>query len=234
MAGSVNDFIASVNKDLARPARFDITIPVPLKLVQYLNISKQLSLRCEAAQLPSISLGTIDRKIYGPIEKQPYMTSFNDAMFVINVSDDMSEKYLFDAWIQLINPNDTYNQTYKSDYAVPVSINQYDLSGNVSYSVTLNDAFPISVNQLDLDWSNETMFHKMYVDFAFHNWTQNGIQSVKNQVIGAAVGTAVDVTTSAISALSSGKKLSSIFGAQNSSQDATYSMKTIASKIDNL
>ncbi len=232
MAGSINDFLSSLKTDLARPARFDIQIPIPLQLIQYRNIAKQITFRCEAAQLPSITLGTIDRKIYGPIEKQPYMTSFNDAMFVMNVSDDMAEKYFFDAWIQLINPNDSYNIRYKADYAVPVTINQYDNQGNLSYSVTLNDAFPISVNQLDLDWSNETMFHKMYVDFAYHNWTQNGIQAIVDQAINAAATTGVQLGTEAISALSTGKKLSSIFSS-NPTQDQIYQMNSIAKLFKN-
>ncbi len=231
MAGSINDFLSSLKTDLARPARFDIQIPIPLQLIQYRNIAKQITFRCEAAQLPSITLGTIDRKIYGPIEKQPYMTSFNDSMFVMNVSDDMAEKYFFDAWIQLINPNDSYNIRYKADYAVPVTINQYDNQGNLSYSVTLNDAFPISVNQLDLDWSNETMFHKMYVDFAYHNWTQNGIQALAKQALNAGINAGVQSLTEVLNSHSVSKNIPN--SPSNSTLDQIYQMNSIAKLFKN-
>lgn len=223
MAADITQYLASIKSDIARPSRFEVSIPVPLKLLNYRNMNQQLTLRCEAAQLPSITLATTERKIYGPVEKQPIKSTFNDAMFVFFLSGDMSEKYFFDAWIQLINPQSTYNLNYKSDYAVPVTITQYDVQGKQTYSITLTDAFPISVNQLDLDWSNETMFHKMYVDFAYHDWQQNGIQSIVSQVQGSAISTAVDYVTQSIS---SGKVFNP-FGS-NAPGGSTYSMKNIS------
>jgi len=226
MAADITSYIASIKSDIARPSRFEVSIPVPLKLVKYRNMSEQLIMRCEAAQLPAVTLATAERKIYGPTEKQPFKTSYNDAMFVFFLSGDMSEKYFFDAWIQLINPQSTYNQNYKTDYAVPITVTQYDVTGNKTYSITMNDAFPISINQLDLDWSNETMFHKMYVDFAFHDWQQNTIQSVVNNLENTGVGAAVDYVTQAIS---QGKPFNP-FGT-NTPSAQSYSMQNISKII---
>ena len=96
MPRSINDFKASFKKDLARPSRFDVNIPIPLTLIPYIKASKNLVYRCENAQLPGRTIGTVDQKTYGPIEKFPYLTTYNDLDLTFIVTDTMLEKYIFD------------------------------------------------------------------------------------------------------------------------------------------
>ena len=119
---SINDFRASFSTDVARPSRFDVSIPVPLTLLPYLGTSRQLSMRCESTQLPSVTYITTEQKTYGPVEKHPYQIAFNDAELVFIVSDDMKEKLFFDAWMNLINPSSNYDFKYKGDYVVDIII----------------------------------------------------------------------------------------------------------------
>jgi hypothetical protein len=110
------------------------------------------------------------------------------------VGDDMKEKIFFDAWMELVNPTTNFNFQYKSNYAVDVSINQYSLTNDLSYSAVLRDAFPIAMNQLDMDWSNEG-YHKLTVVFAYTQWNNNTIQSLGQSVLqGAATGLVNDIT----------------------------------------
>ena len=203
MAGSINEFKASFKTDFARPARFDVQIPVPIKLVAYLNTSRQLAFRCENAELPSRTVATTERRIYGPSEKQPYLTMYNESTFTFIVSDDMKEKKFFDAWMDLINPKSTFDMNYKSDYVTPITVNQYDVKNNLSYSITMNDAFPVSVNQLDLDWTNENTHHKLAVVFAYYTWETNTIQSFGEDLLNTGISTAVDAATEALNSFGS-------------------------------
>ena len=183
MAGSINDFKSSFTNDLARPSRFDVTIPVPIVLLPFRNVGKQLSLRCETAQLPSRTFATAEQRFgSNPIEKYPYQPQYNDLDLTFLVSDDMSEKVFFDSWLELINPSLTFNFKYKNDYAVNMQVNQYDVTNNKSYSINLIDAYPISVNQLDLDWSN-TEYHKLTVVFAYTYWQNNSVQSIGSSLL---------------------------------------------------
>lgn len=177
MAGSIADFKASFNTDVARPNRFDVEIPIPLGLVPFLGTSRQLNLRCENTELPGRSLATTSMKIYNVEEKFPYQTIYNDITLTFIVGDDMKEKKFFDAWLNWINPTLTYNMKYKGDYAIPLRINQYDVTNKVSYSVDLRDAFPIAINQLDLDWSNDG-YHKLSVVFAYTSWKNNSLEAL--------------------------------------------------------
>ena len=166
MAGSISDFKSSFNNSMARSSRFDVNIPIPLSLIPYLSSAKNLTYRCEAAQLPGRTFATMEQKTYGPIEKYPYLTSFTDIDLTILMDDDMNQKVLFDAWLNYINPQYNNNFRYKGDYATILTVNQYDNTNKLSYSVNLYDAYPISINQMDLNWSSVDTPHKLSVVFA--------------------------------------------------------------------
>ena len=191
MAGALNEFLSSFKKDLARPSRFDVRIPVPLTLIPFISTSRLLTLRCENTQLPGRSLATTDQKTYGPIEKFPYLTTYNDIDMTFIVTDKMEEKIFFDFWLNYINPTYSNNLHYKEDYAVPITINQYDLRGELSYSVNLYDAYPVSVNQLDLDWSSDG-HHKLVVTFAYTYWKNNSVQSLALEAVEAGISSLAD------------------------------------------
>ena len=183
MAGSISEFKSTFTKDLARANRFDVNIPIPLTLIPYIKSAKNLVYRCENANLPGRSLMTAEQKIgSNPIEKYPYMTSYNDIDLTFIVDGDMNQKIFFDAWLNYINPSYNYNFRYKSDYATVITINQYDVTNQVSYSINLYDAYPVSMNQLDLDWSSDSP-HKLSVTFAYTRWNNNSLQSFGMEMV---------------------------------------------------
>ena len=187
MAGSINDFKASFQTDLARPNKFQVNIPVPLTLIPYVSNAKNLVYRCENANLPGRTFATLEQKIgSNPVEKYPYMTTYNDMSLTFIVDDDMSQRVFFDAWLNYINPQYNNNFRYKNNYATIITINQYNVSNELTYSVNLYDAYPISMNQLDLNWSDDG-FHKISVDFAYTYWQNNSLQALGMQLVDAGI-----------------------------------------------
>lgn len=187
MAGTINEFLSSFTTDVARQARFDVQIPVPLSLVQYVTSAKNLSFRCETSNLPGRSMETTFKKMgSAPQEKFPYHTMYNEVNMNFIVSDDMNEKIFFDAWMDLINPSTTYNFQYKANYAVDISINQYDLTNKLTYSCLLQEAFPLQIGELDLDWTAEG-FHKLAVVFTYKQWSNNMVTSIRNNLLSTAI-----------------------------------------------
>ena len=171
MAGTISQFKSSFKTDLARPSRFDVLIPVPIILfASPLVTSRSLLYRCETAQLPGRTLATADQRIYGPTEKYPYQTTYEDLELSFIVTSDMVEKYLFDSWIEKINPSSTNNFEYKYNYSTTITVNQYDSTDELVYSADFIEAYPIAVNQLDLDWSQNDSYHKLTVVFAYTRW----------------------------------------------------------------
>jgi len=169
MAGSISEFLSSFNRDPARSNRFEVYIPYFNTLNGRDASSLKSVYRCEIAQLPGRNFSTIEQKIYGPIEKFPYLSNYNDIDLTFIVDDDMKTKNAFDDWMEYINPTGNFNFNYKSDYAIDIEIRQYNLQNEISYKVKLIDSFPINMNQLDLDWSSDSI-HKLTVTFAYTYW----------------------------------------------------------------
>ena len=179
----IDEFLSSFTEDLARPSRFDVRLVVPPVLSKIVD-SKTLALRCESATLPGRTLSTSEQKIYGPIEKFPYQSSYEDMTLTFIVSQSMIEKTMFNTWFDYINPTNTWNFRFKEDYvAKDLTITQYDMADNEMQTIKLIDAFPISVNQLDLDWSNDNAYHKLSVTFAYTYW-EIGQTAQRNHAIG--------------------------------------------------
>jgi hypothetical protein len=192
MASSINDFKSSFQSDLARPSRFDVNINTPLVLLPYIGDAKRLVYRCDTAQLPGRTFATAEQKIgSNPIEKYPYLTTYNDIDLTFIVEDNMKQKLFFDRWLELINPSFNFNYQYKQNYATVININQYDSTNNLTYSVDLFDAYPISVNQLDLDWSSDG-YHKLSVTFAYTRWQNNSLQNLLQNILQDGIASAVN------------------------------------------
>ena len=200
MPRSINDFKSTFSKDLARPARFDVNIPIPLTLIPYVSSAKNLVYRCENANLPGRTFATTEQKIgSNPIEKYPYQTTFNDMDLTFIMDDDMQQKVFFDAWLNYINPLYNYNMRYKSDYSTVITVNQYDVTNQLSYSINLYDAYPVSMNQMDLSWAEEG-YHKLSVTFAYTYWQNNSLQAVGMELVDAGI----NAVTSALGGLNGG------------------------------
>jgi len=193
MAGSINQFKSSFSTDLARPSKFDVTIPIPLALASYITTGRNLSMRCESVDMPGRTFDTVNRKMgSAPVEKIPTQTIYGESTFTFIVSDNMNEKIFFDAWMELINPTTDFNFQYKANYAVDVSINQYDVTNNLTYSAVLKDAYPMMVNQMDMEWGSDG-YHKLAVQFTYRQWNNNSVsalgQSIKNAALNGLLNT---------------------------------------------
>jgi len=193
MAGSISDFKSSFNTELARPHRFDVDIPIPIILIPYNKTARNLRYRCESAQLPGRTFATADQKTYGPIEKHPYLSTYEDLELTFIVDGDMNQKVFFDAWMNYINPTYTNDFKYKNDYSTAITINQYDMSNKLTYSISAYGAYPISMNQLDLTW-NDDSYHKLAVSFAYTYWQNNSLQALGMQFLEAGLENIFDGT----------------------------------------
>lgn len=178
----LSDFKNSFGKDLARQSRFNVFIPLPSKILPSSggDSLRSLSYRCEIAQLPGRTLATTDQRTYGPIQKHPYLTTYTDIDLTLIVTDGLIEKKIFDNWIEYINPTSTNDFNYRRSYETALTINQYDVTDKLSYSVNLYEAYPISMNQLDLDWSSEG-YHKLMVTFAYTYWRSDSQKDFTQQ-----------------------------------------------------
>jgi hypothetical protein len=159
-------------------------------MIPYVSSARNLNYRCENASLPGRTFATTEQRTYGPIEKFPYLTTYTDMDLTFIVDDDMSQKIFFDAWLNYINPTYNYNFRYKENYVTTITINQYSVTNDLTYSVNLIDAYPISMNQLDLDWNGEG-YHKLSMTFAYTYWKNNSLQALVMELLDAGIDSLV-------------------------------------------
>ena len=69
------------------------------------------------------------------------------------------------------------------------------MTGQLTYSVNLYDAFPISMNQMDLDWSGDG-YHKLNITFAYTRWENNSLQALGMQLVDYGINAVVDAMNS--------------------------------------
>lgn len=195
---NINDFLSSFKTDLARPCNFDVMIiPTSVDLITALAGASikswsnplDLTFRCEAAELPSRMFTAVSQKTYGPEQLIPIQNVFNKINLTFICSDDMFERFYFEAWlnymsnasffpfptgigsvadlISLRGPEVNYDFQYRNNYESLIIITQYDVANKPSYYVGLFHAFPIGINENPLSWDAVNQTHKVTVTFAY-------------------------------------------------------------------
>lgn len=194
---NINDFITSFKTDLARPCNFEVELIPPQSMLRRLSNTdaaadsptwvtslaekvKNLSpLRCEKAEIPPRAFVLVEQKTYGPVEYYPIQNYYNKIPLTFICSGDMSERYFFDYWMELISssyPSSTYYSSesvrfdfeYKNNYQIDIRIKQFGVDiKDVKYSAILVGAFPVEVYSLPLSWAQKDDYHKLDVVFAY-------------------------------------------------------------------
>lgn len=162
-------------------------------------ITRSLALQCELAQLPGRSFATVDNRVYGPVQKYPVNTTYQDMTLTFICTNDFYERKFFDSWMDSIIPRDTNNVRFKkgidgtSGYISDISIIQFDDTIKQVYAVKLINAFPTSVNEMQLDWSSDG-FHRLSVNFTFEYYRSINEPAFRLPAIG-------DLATAGLSSL---------------------------------
>lgn len=160
------------HKDFAKTSKFDVLIYKPPGLALQ---TTDLRFQCETSELPGYNINTVDGKYYGVPQSVASVSSFGDINLTFICAADLWEKKLFDLWMNLISPVNSYLLEYKTQYSTKIEINQYyesatsSSSPEKSYTVTLFNAFPVSISPLQLNWADDGI-HRLSVTFKYDYW----------------------------------------------------------------
>lgn len=189
---NINDFKTEMwNTGVVRPHSFivDMNPPKVLQDAGGFNNTRRLSMRCESAQLPDVTLGTqeILRYGYGPMEGAPYTAVFSGVSLTF-VLDRTSYVYrFFYHWLNsIVNFNTSrgmrgvsplnrdmkaYEVGYKDDITTDISINVFDEFARPVIVSTMHRAFPKAINAMDLNWGSVNDVVKMTVALSFREFS---------------------------------------------------------------
>jgi hypothetical protein len=114
------------NGGLAKSARFAVFITIPTGLMgTWKNMGRELVYLCEAAELPGRGFMSLDVRYYGPNQKLPFQTQYEDTTMTFLCRSESYERQFFDEWMESINPTNTFDFNYRSDYETTIEIMQF-------------------------------------------------------------------------------------------------------------
>lgn len=179
------DLLGKYPQGLAKSCRFAVRF-LPAggtgnRLASASSILNDLTYLCEAAELPGRSFLTIDPRYYGPVFRLPVQSVYEDVTFTFLVRADSQERMFFDDWMNLINPVNSWDFAYRTEYASKIQIFQLAdtaedanaTAPDATYAITLNDTYPVTVNPQPMAWADDN-FQRLVVTFTHDGWYREG------------------------------------------------------------
>lgn len=173
----------SVYGSLAKSCRFIVQIRPARALVTmgYSNFLNQFPYLCEAVEMPGRGFVTGDVRYYGPNQKLPIKSQYEDTTLTLLCRSESWERQLFDDWMEAINPTRSFNFRYRSEYECQVDIIQLSESADPqnsekpfkSYKISLINAYPVLINPQPMTWADD-QFQRLSVTFTYHKWKRIG------------------------------------------------------------
>jgi len=172
----LSDFIALVKRNgIARTNRFTVNITPPAVLSLYPPEGQSLrdmTLLCDATQLPGINISTTQARIFGEFREMPYEKLYDQLTLSFYVDSNLNIKKFFDDWqnsIQKTDVNGNRTMEYYDRYTSIIQIGVQDVSEELIYTCTLYEAYPKTVNAIALDYSSKEAM-KLSVSFIYKYW----------------------------------------------------------------
>lgn len=172
------------NLKIVRPNLFYVDIIPPSFLSKYgfgqFGDTAKLSYRCEVAELPGRTVATVEDMSFGPTSKLAYDMTYNDINLQIIASEDMTERKMFEEWMDgIVTPTSRNSSEFKGglvkyydDYAKAIfSIRQLNDAGNTIARYTLYDAFPIQLSPMNLSWAETDTYQRFAVTISYRYHT---------------------------------------------------------------
>lgn len=189
---SMLDFQSQSNHrgGLAKSARFLVNINMPRILPSILNSKgspsmfaslNEMTYLCEAAEMPGRGFVNGDVRYYGPNQKLPVKTQYEDTTMTFLCRSHSKERQFFDDWMEAINPTNSYNFRFREEYETTIHISQFaEYAGDDSnsfaketYRITLFNAYPLLINPQPMTWADD-QFQRLAVTFTYHKWKRVG------------------------------------------------------------
>ena len=173
----------------AKSSKFMVTFaPKDLNFNRYtgfpINAAKirtELPYLCEAAELPGRGFQSVDVSYYGPNEKLPYQTTYEDINLTFICRAKSLERQFFDDWMNIVHPSNDYNLFYRDQYSCDISIFHFsdgkisdggvDGGTHVQYYFKLHDAYPTVLNPQTITWA-DSEFLRLAVTFTYVRWSR--------------------------------------------------------------
>lgn len=176
--------VSSEDGGLAKACKYMVVIKPRGEnfLAQYRAVMGDLPYLCEVAEIPGRGFMNIDVRYYGPNQKLPFLTQYEDINLTFLCRNKSREREFFDDWMSTINPTNTFDFNYRDTYEATIDIYQYDVRSSdpnakapdPTYWITIHNAYPVLLNPQPMAWPDE-QFQRVVVTFTYKYWNRVGL-----------------------------------------------------------
>lgn len=202
MIFNINDFRSNTGNGFQKLEHYRIRFPIPILLNTpgslnfTTNTLRSLEYYADSVDLAGVNLATrqIVRYGYGTSEKKPIAATFNDLMVTFYSDANGDNLLFFRTWLNAIanfnmskgiqDPSVTenvgivsYELEYKDNYAVDAWLTQFDISGNITSSMTLRELYPVHITETKLGYALTQDIMRITVIFAITDWYNGSVDS---------------------------------------------------------
>lgn len=173
---------------------FDVTFTLPQAMIDVAQIGTTsaailqfpdiLRFRAEKVTEPgsTLMMNNSNKFGIGPVIKQPYNCAFSDVKMTFLSDSNGDIQYFFTFWQNLAYSfsqgapqgvsTESFLSNYRDDFVAPsITINKYDMSGNIVNYIQLFRAFPTTVVPIQLDWDQSDGLIKVDVNFTYQDYS---------------------------------------------------------------
>ncbi len=193
----LSKFYSSFKKDgIAKTNRFEtrITMPKILNGVNNSDLQTMLTLRCEAVNIPGVTITTADiqRYGYGLSEKVPSNVTMGDLTCSFIGDAEGAIYKLFYRWLNGIikwdeypnlsgkssyNNLRPYEHEYKNEYQGLINILTYSENDDKLISYDFFDVFPIGIGEIQYNWGSNDELVRIPIQLAYSYFKVANIDS---------------------------------------------------------
>jgi len=166
----------------ARPNQFDVIIELPSSIRTLADKEKDITLKVQAAQIPSSTLGVIQVPYFGRFMKYAGDRSFQPWQVNVLNDEDFKFRHALESWSNSINemvgnkrkafidPAGNVGNAYKTSALV----RQYGKRGNILRTYKFEGIFPAQIAEINLEWASNDQIEQFSVVFEYDYWTVDG------------------------------------------------------------
>ena len=147
------------------------------------KVTSRLSWLCDTINIPSRSLTTTEFRTYGLPVKRPYGSVYTESQMEFLCTRNMGEKKFFDAWLNYIFNNRTYDMANNDSYKTDIDIYHFDRTATdasdldkSTYHIKLLEAYPTLVGEISMNHT-ATEILKIPITFTYKKYVHADINS---------------------------------------------------------
>jgi hypothetical protein len=172
MAFNINTIRQELRGGGARQNLFEVLITIK-GATRANEASNKTLFMCQAAQLPSSQVGTIQVPYFGRFLKLAGDRTFDPWTVTIINDEDFLIRNAMEEWsngINLLQANERELVEYKST----AQVTQYSKTGTAIRTYNFEGIFPSAVSSIDLGWDQNDAIETFQVEFQYDYFTVSG------------------------------------------------------------